>query len=136
MGVLKTFTFGPSVGDVIVFRPTASNGTNDALARADITAIIVNGAERRNCTLNPSTMAAEGGSLLIERSFTSGRALFQAHWAGHRTSRDQADCGASADLLIQPTDLLDLAGFVGGFGFTRSVAVPSQSAGQTAALLD
>jgi hypothetical protein len=136
MGVLKSFTFGPSVGDVIVFRPTPNTATNETLAHNDITAIMVNGAERRSCVLSPTTMGAEGGSLLVERSFSSGRPVFQAHWAGHHTSESSTDCGQSADLLIQPNDLLDLAGAAGGFGFTHKLAIVSPASAQAPTLLD
>jgi len=141
MTVLKSFTFGPSVGDVIVFQPPATPVSNDGMQRNELSATLingsgVNGSERRTCSLNPATMLNEGGSMLVEQSATTGRAMMQVHWAGHHTTKGADDCGASADLLIARNDLLDLAGAAGGFGFTHKMVISSQIAGNPPALLD
>ncbi len=136
MSVLKSFTFGPSVGDVIVFQPPATPVSNDGMQRNELSATIVDGSDRHTCSLNPATMLNEGGSMLVEQSATTGRALMRVHWAGHHTNKGAGDCGASADLLIARNDLLDLAGAAGGFGFTHKMVISNQVAGNPPALLD
>jgi hypothetical protein len=67
------------------------------------------------CSLRPDIMAAEGGSLVVERRLQSPR-TFQVHWAGVRTSTGGSDCGGSAELIVSNTDLQLLSNFVGGPG--------------------
>jgi hypothetical protein len=136
MGVLKSFRFGPSVGDVVVFQPSKTALSNEALQRVDVAATAIVGSDRRSCTLNPAMMAVDGGSLVVERSFNVGRPMLQVHWSGHRTNNGDKDCGRSADLLILPNDLLDLAGAAGGFGVSHKMTLSAQSFANVPTLLD
>jgi len=118
MSVLKTFNFGPAVGDMIVFRsqPAAAGAQRNDVSVTRVARRDGRPGAGETCSLDPSTMGRLGGSLVVEKSITAGRAMLQVHWAGHQTSAGAQDCGAVADLLVQPNDLLDLAGSAGGFG--------------------
>jgi len=134
MGVMRSFSFGPSVGDVIVFQPSATAG--DGMQRSDISAVVAGRGGSPTCILSPGTMATEGGSLVVERSMSGGHDMMQVHWAGHRTSKGDRDCGTSADLLIAPNDLLDLAGAAGGFGIGHKMMVSSTTFGTVPTMLE
>jgi hypothetical protein len=135
MGVLRTFNFGPSVGDVIVFAASHSPGPADGLPRADMKAARA-GSAASNCVLSPATMAAEGGSLVVEGSIPHPGPVFLVHWAGHRTSGGADDCGSTADLLLPPADLLDLAAYAGGFGVGRQALTTATSVRPVPTVLD
>ena len=110
--------FGPSVGGIIVFRPDA-----EATERWSVDATIVAPAlvglpdsrEGRRCALSPSTMAIRGGSLLVEARRLSTPPTFRVHWAGGHTDGGPRDCGATADLVLERTELMRLANAAGGF---------------------
>jgi hypothetical protein len=142
MTVMRSFNFGPAIGDVVVFQPTKGSLSSDGLQRADVTAIIAEpggpkaGVGLRTCVLNPTAMAVEGGSLVVERSVNAGRPMFQVHWAGHHTSPGATDCGSSADLLLPPNDLLDIAGAAGGFGIGHKVVISSATMNSAPAVID
>jgi hypothetical protein len=102
-------TFSPNVGDIIVFAPGAQA---EATASDHVVAQVAAGSSpahpARMCLLQPPTMLAHGGSLVIEA--TEGPSTgYLVHWAGGLTSPGAADCGTDASLFIGRTDLLALA---------------------------
>jgi hypothetical protein len=138
MGLLRSFNFGPSLGDVVVFQPSHLSVSADGLAGADVTVRRAGtaGSDAASCVLNPPTMAAEGGSLVVERALSATPPLYQVHWAGRRTSTGSDDCGASADLLLPAADLLDLAGAAGGFGVSRKAVTSGMAANAVPTIID
>jgi hypothetical protein len=100
---------GPQVGDILVFRRGA-----DMPADWQFT-VMTTAAPAATCSLRPATMAAEGGSLVVEQRLQGPR-TFQIHWAGIRTSADGSDCGGSAELVVSNEDLQLLSNIVGGPG--------------------
>jgi len=113
-GILKSARFGPAIGDIVSFdapAPALDQGPVIAL-RAGPT-----GSDHAGiCTLRPEIMASGGGSLVIEQRENEGRGPFRVHWAGRRTAAGAEDCGSSAELVVNPNDLLALAASAGGFG--------------------
>lgn len=98
----------PRVGDVIMFRP----GTP-----VDMT---VNFEAHRTgtgagCVLDPDVMVNGGGSLVVEAR-SRLQSAYQVHWAGGRTADGTSDCGRSADLMVNKSDLLKLVNVMGGRG--------------------
>ena len=61
-------------------------------------------------------MHDHGGSLVIEARLPQIQRGFRVHWAGRHTSNDGADCGTSAELLVNQDDLEVMAIAAGGFG--------------------
>ena len=104
---------GPKVGDIISFDSQASF-PRDMTARIDVTkAGVAHGA---GCVLDVTTMHAAGGSLVIEARQPHGQPDYRVHWAGRHSSNDAADCGSSADLLLNQDNIQILALAAGGFG--------------------
>lgn len=101
--------FGPSVGNIVVFRAVAG-----ATEWWHIDAKIA-GAPGHGCVLSPAVMSAGGGSLIIEARRLSSPPVYHVHWAGRHTSSGASDCGASADLVLSRSDLMRLADVAGGF---------------------
>lgn len=111
--------FGPQVGAIVVFKPgtqrmdlwhiSASTGGN---VSADPTSVAV----PRACTLSPSAMARDGGSLVVEARRMTSPPIYRVHWAGLRTSDGSGDCGKEADLILSRTGLQKLANTAGGYG--------------------
>lgn len=101
--------YGPSIGNIIVFRAVAG-----ATEWWHIDAKIAD-APGRSCVLSPSAMGSGGGSLIIEARRLSSPPVYRVHWAGRHTSRGDGDCGASADLVLSRSDLMRLADVAGGF---------------------
>lgn len=110
---LSADAFRPKVGDVIAFRPGLPNA---AVWQANVPATKLDDNRMAGCWLESSTMAAAGGSLIVEAREDGNPATYRLHWAGARTARDAGDCGPSADLAISRTDLQKLANAAGGFG--------------------
>jgi hypothetical protein len=96
----------PHVGDMIAFHPNGSTAVGKQL-----TVLTKAGTA---CALEMGTLQGSGGSFIIERPAPGGR--FLVHWAGQRTSRGNADCGSSADVILdaQQLDMLGVAAFVSG----------------------
>jgi hypothetical protein len=101
--------FGPSLGNIVVFHPTAG-----ATEWWHIEAKIAD-APGRSCVMSPAVMGIEGGSLIIEARQLSSPPVYRVHWAGRRTSTGASDCGTSADLVLSRSDLMRLADVAGGF---------------------
>src|SRR4051812_6317225 len=86
-----TMEIGPTVGDILVFRPGAN-------LSADWTFNVATTSEPpRGCVLRPAFMAANGGSLVVEER-SQERRVFRAHWAGSHTSTAAEDCGPNVEL--------------------------------------
>ena len=65
-------------------------------------------------------MHANGGSMIVESRDPRPSFGYRVHWAGTHSSTDGADCGASADLLVNLDDIELLATAAGGYGATAS----------------
>jgi hypothetical protein len=104
---------GPDVGEIVAFDP--ANGPR-YWTQPGIPATVVAGRPQRICTLQPSVMAASGGSLVIEVKETTRPPMYQVHWSGPRTDLGRGDCGRSADLILSLAGLRALATVAGGLG--------------------
>jgi hypothetical protein len=110
--------YGPSVGGIIVFRPDTA-----ATERWSVTAVVVEPAHPgvpaesngRHCVLSPGVMAVRGGSLVVEARRLSRPPVYRVHWAGGQTDGAPGDCGNTADLVLERTELMRLANVAGGF---------------------
>ena len=105
--------FGPRVGDIISFDPL------DAMSRdmhPRVPAMPADDKAGVACMLDAQVMHASGGSLIIEARQPQASFGYQVHWAGPRTSNDGADCGSSANLLVNVDDIDLLAVAAGGYG--------------------
>jgi hypothetical protein len=82
------------------------------------------------CILDLNIMRNSGGSIVVEGEVGSSPGRFQAHWAGVRTAADIGNCGASADLILDNSDLDILASAAGGYlvGAVRKVALVTEPA--------
>ena len=60
-------------------------------------------------------MAVRGGSLVVEARRLSRPPVYSVHWAGGNTDGGTDDCGTSADLVLERTELMRLANVAGGF---------------------
>ncbi len=105
-----TMELGPKVGDILVFRSNVQ-----VPADWDFTAASIGGEREASCNLKPNTMAAGGGSLVVEERFRHPL-QYRVHWAGRHTSDGNADCGGSAELVITGEELQLLSNAVGGPG--------------------
>jgi hypothetical protein len=112
-----------AVGDIIAFVPVA-NAEPDPDPR-----IAVHRPDQFGCVLDINTLRQIGGSLVIEAKMAAEGRTFRLHWAGERTTGDSADCGRSADLIVDNRDLNALAMAAGGFGLGRSKARPVYTIG-------
>ena len=136
VALLNSLSFGPAVGDLVVFTPVHGAAGDAALQPAEITAERAGAAAGRgDCVLSPAAMAREGGSLVVERE-ESRSGKFLVHWAGPRTSVGPGDCGRVADLLIAASDLLDLAGAAGGFGIGHTAMMSASALGGVPNMLE
>jgi hypothetical protein len=108
---------GPKVGDIVAFDPLDSI-SRDMHAR--LPAMSVGDQAGVACVLDVRTMHANGGSVIIEAREPRTSFGYRVHWAGARSSNDGADCGASADLLVNLEDVEVLAMAAGGYGVPAS----------------
>lgn len=112
--VLQLDAFRPRVGDMVVFKPNSQDTdvwqlqvpATDVVGRAGLT----------SCTLNPTVMASDGGSLVVEARHDTSPPVYRLHWAGKQTEAGPNDCGPAADFSVTRTDLQKLANAAGGFG--------------------
>ena len=106
----------PRLGDIIVFhrdQRIIGDQSEDLVA---VVADAAGGPTQRTCRLQPKTMEAGGGSLIIEARDPGSLNHYRVHWAGPRSSNDGTNCGASADLLLNVEDIETLAMAAGGYG--------------------
>jgi hypothetical protein len=101
---------GAAVGDLIVFEPNAGP-VADTEPR-----LVVHRPDQFGCVLDLNTIRQSGGSLIIEARLSGDGQNYRLHWAGERTTADSGDCGHSADLIVDHSDLDNLAVAAGGFG--------------------
>jgi hypothetical protein len=124
IGLLRQIgELGPNVGDIVSFDP------HETLSRDMQTKIAATRAGDRTgatCILDVSAMHAGGGSVVIESRQPETNSGYRVHWAGAHSSDDPANCGASADLLLNQEDIEILALAAGGYGVSaRKLAANS-----------
>jgi hypothetical protein len=108
--------FGPAVGGIIVFKPDTAATERWSVKAAVATHIGLPGkTDGRHCVLSPRVMAVRGGSLVVEARHLSRPPVYRVHWAGGNTDGGTDDCGTSADLVLERTELMRLANVAGGF---------------------
>jgi hypothetical protein len=100
----------PHIGDIVSF--TAS----DEQTVEEYTRLTVHRPDQFGCVLDLSVLHRAGGSLMIESQVAAATSSFRVHWAGERTSADNANCGAQADLILDGQELDILALSAGGYG--------------------
>jgi hypothetical protein len=100
----------PHIGDIVSFTPSADQGVEDN------TRLIVHRPGQFGCVLDLSVLRHTGGSLMVESQVAETSGSFRVHWAGQRTSTDNASCGAQADLILDEQELDILALSAGGYG--------------------
>jgi hypothetical protein len=102
---------GLEVGDIVRFDPSDPSAFN---SDARLTVVRQGGAL---CVLDTDVIRRSGGSLVLEQRSATPDLTYLVHWAGLRTSGQQAeDCGRDADLALSTTDMRALAAAAGGFG--------------------
>lgn len=94
------------VGDIIAFQPDPSVWQPP---RHGIERIAVHRVGDFGCVLDLGVLRRLGGSLVAEARIAAEGYSFRLHWAGARTAAGAADCGPSADLIMDRTDLRRLA---------------------------
>src|ERR1700723_3006141 len=112
--------FGPKVGDIVTFDPRESFSRD---MRARIKAMSADALHPTRCVLDVQAMHDHGGSLVIEARLPQIQRGFRVHWAGRHTSNDGAECGTSAELLVNQDDLEVMAIAAGGFGVAAAKLV-------------
>jgi len=113
--MLQLEQFGPAVGGIIVFRPDTAAGERWSVRAALAEPAAGVARDPRHCVLSPAAMARRGGSLLVEARRMSRPPEYRVHWAGGSTNFGTDDCGATADLVLERTELMRLANVAGGF---------------------
>jgi hypothetical protein len=98
---------GPRIGDIITFSP-AKTISPDAQEEVTVTTNPAGGLAAIRCVLDPRTMLASGGSLVIEAVWPKPNPSYRVHWAGTRTSDGRTDCGAQAEFLLSQPDIVAL----------------------------
>ena len=112
LGILTSAFGDPRVGDMLVFRPSATIAGNDVVsARLEAQT----GGQGRSCDLNPAVMAQGGGSIVVERHVLPGK-RYLVHWAGSHTANGSQDCGSAADVTLSALSLKSLINALGGRG--------------------
>ena len=107
--MLQLERFGPTVGNVIVFKPTAAATDRWSVAARVAEAGrpgIAEDSSNRRCILAPNVMAQRGGSLVVEARRLSRPPLYRVHWAGGPTDTGGQDCGSSADRGAAQNEIL------------------------------
>jgi hypothetical protein len=100
----------PRVGDIVAFAPATD------LSAGDDVRLIAHRQNQFDCALDLNTLRQSGGSLVIESQIAETAGMFRAHWAGEHTTADIDNCGSSADLILDASDLDRLAISAGGYG--------------------
>jgi len=104
---------GPKVGDIVAFDPLDSISAD---MKTRIAAMPTDGQPGVACVLDVRAMHEGGGSIIVESRQPMTAHGMRVHWAGARSSSDGANCGSSADLLLNQDDIETLAMAAGGFG--------------------
>jgi hypothetical protein len=109
---------GPDIGEAVVFDPR--NGPRYWEQPGFLVSLASStGGPARTCVLTPSIMAAGEGRLVLEAKEMTRPPMYRAHWAGGHTDRGGGDCGVSADLILQLSQVRALARIAGGWGMNR-----------------
>ena len=95
----------PQVGDIVSFKHVESIGS---VAQAHFIARRVGSGSAAHCTLDEGIMRALGGSIVIEARQEWPQRTYRVHWAGTHTSNGEADCGTSADLVLDRVEMVAL----------------------------
>ena len=108
---LGTYVAGaPRIGSIIAFERSARVNTDKGIR------LMVHHVNGGACTLDLNVIRRSGGSLVVESQTAGEAAAFRVHWAGARTSDDDADCGLDADLAVKRHYLDVMASYAGGYG--------------------
>lgn len=105
-------SLGPGIGDIVAFPATRA----PSVSTASMTVQEFGASARGICVLDVPVIQSTGGSLVIEAMQFKPDRSFRVHWAGVRTSKDQQDCGSSADLLLSKVQMGSLIFAAGGTG--------------------
>jgi hypothetical protein len=100
----------PDIGDIVSFTASTEQTVGDG------TRLIVHRTDQFGCILDLSSLRRSGGSLVVESQINETAGSFRVHWAWERTSADNANCGAQADLILDEQELNKLAFSAGGYG--------------------
>lgn len=112
VALITTAFVPPKVGDIVLFRPGNTIAEQMTFDAHHAGPAAQPGAA---CVLDPNTMVKRGGSLVVETRLLK-RHEYQVHWTGGATAVGARNCGRSADLLMQQSDLETLVNAVGGRG--------------------
>jgi hypothetical protein len=96
---------GPRIGDIITFNPAKKISPD---GQASITVTPAGDLTAVPCVLDPRTMLASGGSLVIEATHPKPNPSYRVDWAGVHTSDGRTDCGAKAEFLLSQPDIVAL----------------------------
>ncbi len=107
---------GLRVGDILVFKPEATVADSMPVTAVRSAPLTQRSATAQTCTLDPSVMAHDGGSLVVETK-SLVQQVYGVHWVGAHTSTGAGDCGKSVDLTMSRMDLQTLVNAIGGFSF-------------------
>jgi hypothetical protein len=125
VSVVQAADPGPKLGDIVSFRP--DRPVSDALLTTVTLARAAPG--QGTCDIATGTVSALGGSFVVEERRTGAERGYRLHWAGMHTSTGPHDCGAAADLLASPSEVVALAQAAGGFGASRKSLVLASGMG-------
>lgn len=109
---------GPSVGDILVF------GSVHRIVYGASKTLEVSRVGQPGCVVNLGVIRQFGGSMIIDARTPRPNRLYQAHWAGQRSSMGPNDCGRSAELELTATQLEILALTAGGYGVGNIQSLP------------
>lgn len=111
MTLINVVAMGPSVGDIVTFKPTGVGIDEEPLK------VAVDAPAGQTCVLSPRVMRADGGSIVVEeRKTRQPELLYRVHWAGAHTATGVEDCGVQANLVLSANDLRALASAAGQLG--------------------
>ena len=119
------------IGDIVAF-----NQPMPANSGAEVVVVRVADDQPTRCVLDPAVLAGAGGSLVVEEQDWRDGRTYRVHWAGDRTASGAGNCGASADLAINESDLNTLAIAAGGYGVTNKTIALSYPVGSAAMALN
>ena len=108
---------GPKVGDILSFDPLDRMSPD---MNAHVPAMSADDKPGVACVLDVRALHANGGSMVIEARLPGSDFAYRVHWSGPRTSNDGTNCGTSADLLVNLSDIEVLAIAAGGYGVPAS----------------
>jgi hypothetical protein len=98
----------PRIGDIMTFGPGSVWDTETGPR------LLAHRPGQFGCVLDLGVLRRLGGSLVIDGKLTAtGPDTWRLHWAGERTSRDMADCGPEAELILNAADVRTLAAAAG-----------------------